>query len=278
MSRSVIILSVLASLIGGCVSAPSAVTLDTAGVEPSADVAELAAVLADCLDARGRVLPAKLQEHQGELDAQLKRLAVTGPRATPELYPTADARLTYAYNAAAAWSLKLMLLEGFPKDLHPGRLHERAFPLDGGTSSLSAIRRQLERDDADFRAALLLPCACLQDASLPAQPFAANTVRGDLGQRLDDYVADDRRVTISVADRCIVYSPRLWQLRERLTADYHRRHGDLPVSYSTVLLGHTGGRAHRRLQDAIGYRETSAPPRGLTAMAEGIHFLWRPLK
>ena len=60
--------------------------------------------------------PLSAEKTEGLLDRQLKRLVVTGPQSTPELFGSPDAEVAYWYNARAA-VLKLVMLKDVPKRL-----------------------------------------------------------------------------------------------------------------------------------------------------------------
>ena len=101
------------------------VELPVAGVRPSADVSDLAAVLAEAATADGRVDPSAMRRLSARLDEQLRRFAVSGPTATATLYPTYGAALAYWYNARTAWAMKLTLLDGCPKTTCPVTMARR---------------------------------------------------------------------------------------------------------------------------------------------------------
>ena len=104
---------------GGGAREVGPVRLDLTGVEPTADVSDLAAVLDEAVDARGRIVPLRLAKVRGRLDAQLRRMALAGPTSRPELFPTYGDRWAYWHNARAGWAVKLADLAGFPRRVAP---------------------------------------------------------------------------------------------------------------------------------------------------------------
>jgi hypothetical protein len=242
-----------AALLTGCPAPPSPVALDLAGAGPNTDLSDLRAVLRRGLDADGRLVMYSLKKVSGRLDAQLRRLAVTGPTASPALFAARADRLAYWYNARAAWAIKLALLANCPTCLSAECLEARPFPLDGRTMTLSAIDERL-RADADWRTLVAAPSVRMHRARLPAAPFDANGIRRRIAERFEEYVDDEDRFVIDVGRRKVRVAPVLWQFRDRLIAEHHRRYGTTGATLVTALLPYVHGSARRRLQDALGYR------------------------
>jgi len=251
--------------LSGCqpASAP-AVAISTAGVQPSADIRDLSSVLQKCVR-KGKLVETALRKHAGGLDAQLARLAVTGPTATPTLFPTADSRLAYWYNARAAWSLKLALLADCPDTIRRAKLEDRPFPLDGREMTLAGIDAVLA-GDPDWRAAVAAPSIRRNEPGLPEQAFEAAAVRAEVERRLQDYLGDTERFQIDLPRKQVVFPPALWAVREKLIQLYRQKLGGIGATPITALLPYARGRAERRLQDAIGYRVVPQRETGLIAL------------
>jgi hypothetical protein len=277
MIRDWVILSaLLAAAVVGCSQPPGPVELDLKGVRPAADYSNLAAVLHPAVDRQGQVLPDALERCADRLDAQLKLLAVTGPTATPAMYPNPDDRLAYWYNASAAWSMKLALLAKFPEKMDPRELHDRPFPLDGRKMTIHEIQQILLKDE-DFRVALLAPGVSVQDGPLPATPLAGADVRGRIAETFNRYVANPKRLVIEADGRRILFPPGLWRVRDELIRRYDARYGAPQAALSTALMPYLRSAALRRLQDAVGYREEPAHETGLLALPEKFAFLKKAL-
>ena len=253
----------------GCAeNAPAPVVLDAAGIQPQANYADLGAVLKAGVTS-GLIVPSTAKDWTGRLDSQLRILAVSGPAASPELFPTADDRLTYWYNARAAWSLKLVQLAGFPKELSAAWLEDRPLPLDGRTMTLKNIDALLA--DQGWQVLVAAPGVLVQRAALPDGPFSAQDVRGRIDERLNEFVDSDGRVNLDIANRRVLIAPVLWQYREPLLQRYRGQYGDIGATFTTVLLRYVTGSAHRRLQEAVGYPCLPAPPsRALAVKDESI--------
>ncbi len=248
----IVLASILCFWSIGCVEAPGQVTLDVRGVKPTIDYTDLAVVLEGSLGNDGALRPERFKPLSGRLDKQLKRLAVTGPNATPKLLASPQSRLAYWYNARAAWAIELARLEGFPEKVHLDRFMSRRFPLDGRTSTLAGIDRSIT-DEGGWRAVVAAPGLCLERARLPETPFGASDVRKRMQNRFSQFVDDPERFVIDISARKVRVPGVLWQLRRRII-DHHRGdYGDTDVKLTTVLLRYVTGSAHRRLQDAVGY-------------------------
>lgn len=256
-----------ACLLAGCGMYIEPVELENPGVSPSADVSPLAAVLKEAIDAQGLLLPEALKRRQGDLDGQLAIFAVTGPTASPQLFPTPNHRLAYWYNASAAWSMKLALLADFPEQMCDREMQYRAFPLDGRIMTLEQIHEILSQSE-DFRQPLLQPSVCFQGGHLPLKPFTAQDMPTRLDEGFNQYVADTRRLVIDIDSRCILYPPAMWRLRAQLVSRYNQRYDTHQARLATALMPHLRGAALRRLQDATGYQESAAARSNFLALPE----------
>jgi len=259
----------LIALVGAAGCAPSVcpVALAPVDVTPALDYEDLAFVLQKVVTDDGMLLPEALTKHADRLDLQLERLAVTGPTASPQLFTAADEELAYWYNARAAWAMKLAALCECPQKMDRGELTDRSFTLDGRQLSLAAIDEILTGYD-DWRVLVASPGVALIRARLPETPFAAGDVRTRIAERISQFVDDPRRFEVDIARQRIYIPPVLWRFRERIIAGHDQRYGTRGTNLITALLEHTQGSAHRRLQDAIGYRVVSGHPSLLTAVLE----------
>lgn len=251
--RTILVWGILLVTIIGCDSGkPYVVTLDTAGVTPSTDVKKLAKVLKRCVDSRGFIDVDKHEDVAGALESQLRKFAVTGPDAAPELYPAAEDRLAYWYNARAAWSIALAMRLHEDEKEDAALLEKFSFPLNGNVMTLEQIDQAVFALGG-YQAVVAAPCADLQRAALPEEPFDAKTIRQTIRRRFEGFVDDHRRFTIDVATQQICFPPVLWQYREDILAEHLRRYDAPRATLTTAMLSLVGGSAARRLQDAVGY-------------------------
>jgi len=237
----------------GCEVAPEPIRLDTTGVKAKLDYSDLSAVLDKSVDKNGLLVMGILEEHSQRLDRQLRGLAVTGPGSSPELFATPEDEIAYWYNARAGWSMKLALMSKTTGSARRSRLINRTFPLDGKQMSLLGIDEALREYD-DWRVLVVSPGVTLSRAPLPPRAFSGKDVKRRITERLSRLVDDQRRFVIDVPSRQTRVPQVLWEYRERIIADHHRSTGATGANLTTALLPHVAGSAHRRLQDAIGYR------------------------
>jgi len=249
-----------AAVAAGCVAPvdTTPVFLDTDGVRPSTDYADLATLLQDAMDEEGRVDADDLRRHEACLDRQLRRLAITGPRSTPDLLARQADLLAYWCNARAAWALKLALLADCPDELPPEALERRPFPLDGRRMTLEQIDAELARHG--WRVVAAAPGIRYTRARIPRAPFAPEDVYERLAARLQEFLGASERFVIDEEARTLRVPRMIWEFREKLIADYERKHRTVDAMFVTALLSYTTGSAHRRLQDAIGYAAAPAAP------------------
>ena len=242
---------------GGCAGTCSPIVLDASGVVPAVNYEPLAEVLADCVLSNGLADLEQLPRCEPALDRQLAILAVTGPTATPKLFPRRQDALAYWYNAHAAWSMKLLLARHCPRLIGAAAMLDRQFPLDGRTMTLGDIGRILASED-DFRIAAAVPGAATSFARLPKAPVKPDGFRETVERRFAEFLDDRMRVYIDVPRLRVLIPPVLWQFRDRLTGEYNRKYRTQGATLVTALLAWTTGSAHRHLQEALGYREVEA--------------------
>jgi len=270
MSGSTCKLALVAALGGffsGCVRPAAPIALGATGVRAAADYSDLAFVLDKVVTSDGLIIPAALKEHAGRLETQLERLAVTGPNATPQLFRSPEDRIAYWCNARAAWAMKLALVRDCPKRLRREQFIDRDFSLDGRMMNLRSIDETLKTFD-DWRVLVASPGVTLSRCRLPATPFSGRDVRRRIAKRINAFIDDERRFVIDIRRKRILIPPVLWQYRDRLIQAHHRKYATRGANLATALLPYLSGSAHRRLQDAIGYRIVPARPGFLTALFE----------
>jgi|ETNmetMinimDraft_30_1059905.scaffolds.fasta_scaffold53527_1 hypothetical protein len=249
--------SVVAMFVGGCTGPwwqgePQAITLDTSGVAAKVDYNELAVVLKETASKDGAVWAKDMDAVVDRLDAQLKRMAVAGPTVAPHLFPTPQGRLAYWYNARAAWVLKLLVnyREG---DVSVGRFRRTPVPVDGRTMTLEDVDALL-LDQFGWQALVAAPGVSSSRAALPSEPVEVKETADLIVRRFNDFIDDEARFEIDIPGRRICVPPVLWRFRAKLIADHNRTYRTRGATLATALLAQTSGSAHRRLQDAVGYK------------------------
>jgi hypothetical protein len=245
------------------------VRLDSAGVESSAEVSDLAAVLAAAVTSDGRIDPAALLSQTSRLDKQLRVMAVSGPTATPELYPLEAARQAYWLNARGAWALKLAADIGCPERTNPQTMQARKFPLDGRIMSLNDIDQTLLQEaqtSGEFRLAACAPGVLVDYAPMPTSPFNAEGLTWRLKETFNRFVLDGRRFCLDVDSMEMRIPPMLWSCREMIVDQYQKHYGARGANLLTALGPHLDVRARQRLEEAVGYKIVPQRPRGELAI------------
>lgn len=270
MKRLCLAMASLVVSLAGCPAQSPPAMVQLPQTQPSADLSELALALSHLARADGNVELSAMPEARPHLEAQLARLAVTGPHSTPELYPTDQARWAYWFNARLAWSLMLAQLEGWPESPPIEMMMQRPFRLDAQVTTLAQLDALLEaqaRAAGEFRLLAAAPGACLEDAPLPRQPFRAEGFDQALAVQFERVLADRRRVVIDIDLHQVRLPSHLWQVRDLLERRYQRQYGpSLGANILTQLLSLADPAGRRRLQSAIGY-EVLPPQRSRCRLA-----------
>ena len=231
--------------------------LELTGIEVSRDVSDLSAVLSQVVDARGRLIISKIDNVEDRLIQQLKRMAITGPTTSPELFPDEISRLVYWYNARIAWSIRLAQLSLGNKVSRGRDIFRCTFQVDGRIMSLDQIDSLLlsyAKHRGDFRIAACIPGVRAGYAPLPTKPFSPEKFNAELSEQLNRLVLDEERFVIDVMHRRVVVPPMLWACRDMIISEYQRRFGRCEVKLLTAMGVHLNSQARFRLEKALGYR------------------------
>jgi hypothetical protein len=221
---------------------PPPVTLEVKDLAPSVDYTQLDLVLQKVVTEDGLVRPDVLKDQEARLDTQLKLLSVTGPTETPRLFENDNQRLAYWYNARAAWSLKLLLLDACPARIDaPETFARRQFKLDGRMMTLEQIDEVLAAD-TDWRTL----------AALPARALGADGIREAIAWRLRQFV-ESPRFDVDAEHKRVQVPPRIWAAREFLVRSYEQAYVTRDATLQTALLPYLEGASARKVQAAMGY-------------------------
>ena len=278
-------LGLLAALLAGCADppapnslwahaspSPGLATQTGASSRPAIGFGELAKLLAGTVDEQGVIDPTALAIHLPRLERQLALLAQPWPAEIAGERTGGDERLAWLYNARAAWSLRIVASELAPRPRQPDlfalpttirvrKLLEQPITLNGQTTTLAAIDRELARDK-DFRLAAAAPCATDFFGRLPREPFTGLTVRAAAAQRFRDYLHDPNRVVVDHDYKRLRVPPALWQFVPLILADYDQRYASRGVQPASALAEFANVPDRQRMQDATGYpaveRQTEA--------------------
>ncbi|HHH75590.1 MAG TPA: hypothetical protein ENL03_01030 [Phycisphaerae bacterium] len=255
MRRVIIIFFALAclGLSSGCEIVHTPVSLDTEGVEARVDYSMLQETLNEAVTDEGQLVVEIVKRRRPGLLEQVTLLAVTGPTITPEFFSTDMDRLAYWFNARAAWAIELPLRCEFSEDHAGERLLNRPFPLDGRMMTLCDIDAIL-LGDADLRTVAAAPGVHYDRAAMPLTVFSAEDIRGRIVERFGLFIDDPIRFKINVARKEVQVPSVIWNLRKQYVERHNHRFGTEGTDLLTALTWLVEGSAHRRLQNAVGYR------------------------
>jgi len=234
-----------------------ATRLKLTGVKASSDISDLSVVLSQVVDSRGRLVPSKLDSIQDHLMQHLRRMAITGPTASPALFPDEISRLVYWYNVRIAWSIRLAQLSLSNKTLRSVDVFRCSFQVDGRRMSLEQIDSLLlsyAKRCGDFRIAACIPGVRAGYAPLPNKPFSEGNFEAELSKQLNQLILDERRFVIDVKRRRVIVPPMLWACRDMIISEYQRRFGQCEVKLLTAVGVYLNSQARFRLEKALGYR------------------------
>jgi len=191
-----------------------------AGVEPAAPGSavsydDLAAALAHA--GPGGVDYPSLHGDAHALRRFAATLAVTGPRSTPDLFPSRDARLAWHLNAYNALVL-LGVVEAWPiASIHEvrGWLEPKAgfgffwaqrFRLDGRRVNLFDLENKSIRGFVDARIHAALNCASASCPSLAPEPYRPETLDAQLDAAARRFTSEAPHVHVDEAARTVELS------------------------------------------------------------------------
>jgi hypothetical protein len=265
-----------AALSAGCVTPPQPVAMNLGGVTPSAQVDDLAAVLDKCVTDDGRLDGPALAGVHARLAMQVAKFAVTGPTATPELFPTDASRWAYWHNARIAWSIMLADLARLPERVGPEAMADRPFPLDGRTMTLrdiDAILLAEARRTGKFTLAACAAGVSVNDAPLPRQPYSQADIVARLDAELDRLVRSPARFVVDINAKQVQVPPMLWECRELVLAQYGRATGATGATLLTALRPLVGFEARLALDGGMGYEIVGQAYRPELALTKpGVYF------
>lgn len=259
MRTILIFLTVLGLIAAGCTYVSgyprkiAPIPLDTSKATASLETTELASVLDKVSQVRGKVRTKELKEARTLLDQQLAKWAVTGPQASPELFSSPQDELAFWLNARTAWSLRIVLHHPDAKSISVYRYQNTPITLNGTTMTLDQIDEILTQQFG-WMAVVVAPCVRTDRAVLPDSPFQAEKIDETVIERFNDLLDNETRTAIDVKNKSIEFPPTLWAARQEILQTHRQTYGAACPTLTSALLPLTKGSAHRRLQDAIGYR------------------------
>jgi hypothetical protein len=186
---------------------------DTKVQRPSFDYRPLQRVLANYVDAEGRVDYARLKENRDDLDEMIEQIANVSPDNTPQLFPTREAKLAYWINAYNAWILRI-IVDNYPTSsitkigLIPyGAFFVKRVRLGGDKMTLRSLENDIIRGRFhDPRIHFAINCASASCPPLRSRVYLPETIDEQLDAATSAFINDHRHVTLDAAGKRIELS------------------------------------------------------------------------
>jgi hypothetical protein len=198
-----------------------------AGDTPAFDHQNWNEVLSRFVDEQGRVDYEALARDRAALDRYLAQIAETGPRSTPERFPTQADELAYYVNAYNALVFQGVLdgdldAETVWRGLIPGYgfFVGRKFQLDGRSINLRKLENKIVRARfGDARVHAALNCASVACPRLPTTAFEPGRLERELNAAMAEFVSNEQNVRVDDANRTVFLSKIFDWYREDFLAD-----------------------------------------------------------
>ncbi|MEM7404701.1 MAG: DUF547 domain-containing protein [Pseudomonadota bacterium] len=177
------------------------------GADATIDTSAWARVLAQFVDAEGRVDFAGLNRAPADLDRYLEGVAEISPMSHPDRFADTQAVLAYHLNTYNALAMRAILNEDIPETL--GGLTKYWFfglkehPLGGDSMTLHAYENDIIRKLGDPRVHFALNCMSVGCPRLPRTPFAAANLEQQLLAETRRFMAETRNVRVDHEERVV---------------------------------------------------------------------------
>lgn len=264
-----VFLSLALLILPGCISRSVKPTVDAASLPnpQKMDYCDWGAVLGQAV-VGDRVDYDRLREDPRPLERFLSRIAEVGPNSTPAEFPTKSHRLAYVINCHNALVLRSVLAlsgrDGVPATL-PGYFDTMfVFRVDGRSETPESLRRQaMALGDGDWRVALALTGARLIGPPLNRRAFLPDLLDGQLTQAADAALANPGVVAVVHGEyKQLQLCRALFDVREKLIAEYGTKIGSTDASVLAALLDHSDRPHREQLNASIGYEVAVMPDPG----------------
>lgn len=230
----------------------------------AADLVSYGVVLSRVVNGE-RIMPRTLVRSAGLVDAFLASLAEVGPNTTPGLFPTVQHRLAYAINAHNAAMLRTLIdldAGGRLARRLPGNADRRiTFRIDGASRTVGELRRRaIAVAGDDWRVHLALYAARMDGPPLPPRPFLPDLLDAQLSEAVRTALASDMVVRSYHGEvKRLILCPQLYDVRERLVADYEARVATSGATVLNALLDWCDSFRRVTLNTAVGYPVSRMP-------------------
>lgn len=221
-------------------------------------------ILSRCV-VEDRVDYRKLLADPSPLDQLFAMLARVGPQTAPSQFPDTNNKLAYyinSYNAAIVHSVIQMAQNGrIPREA-PGDLERRfRFVIDGRRRTPADLRRMaLDLAGDDWRVAFALCDARRGSPPLHPRPMIGDLLDGQLDFvfRMALYAPHIVHIDHGATKRLLLWRG-LYEMKDRMIADYERRMGTTHATILSVLSEWSNRKRREYLNTATGYRAEVMP-------------------
>lgn len=207
----------------------------------------------------------RIIEDPQPLDRFLARVAVVGPRSTPEQFPDRNSKLAYAincYNATILRSIRALAGDGTaPSKLPPDLERGYRFRIDRALVTPADLRREAEAlAGDDWRVRFAMCDGRWVGPPLRRHPFLADLLDAQLNEVTRTALADPQVVAIDHgAFKQLLLWSGLYEVRDRLVADYERRYHTADATVLSVVLEWSDRERRQTLNSAVGYDVAMMP-------------------
>jgi len=257
---------VLIALTAGCIPTTVSITADSVEISPDerarwadrVDWSDWGAFLSAAATGDG-INRDGVSQQRHRLHRFLSMLAEIGPSRTPRLFTSRESKLAYfinAYNATIQYVNDAMMFNSMPMPWRYARRESAySFNIDGAARTPADLRREaIKLAGDDWRVIFALTDGRAIGPPLWKRPYLGDMLDGQLDDAVRRAIASPRVVAMSHTD---VKRLGLWwglyEIRDRLVADYEARSGAKGAVVLNALLHWAEPLRRAELQGAVGY-------------------------
>jgi len=212
----------------------------------------------------GRVDYAALSKDREPLERFVAMASHIGPRSTPHLFTSHEARLCYYVNVYNALVVRAVL-EQWPVDTvyalsRPSLEHGYRFTVDRQSVTLADLHEQAVAEAGDDpRVRFTFCAAAVGSCELAGMPYRPVTLEHQLRQAAARAVASESMVRVDHPRQELLVGQAIFAHQREFTQWYQRRYRSEEPALLNVLLAMANEPDRRRLNDATGYRVKMLP-------------------
>jgi hypothetical protein len=224
----------------------------------------------------GRVDYAALSKDREPLERFVAMVSVVGPRSTPHLFTSRQARLCYYVNAYNALVVRAVFEQWPVETVHalslPPLEHGYRFTVGRESVTLVDLRdKTLAEAGDDPRVRLMLCAAAVGNCELASMPYRPVMLEDQLRQAAARAVASRSMVRVDHSRQELLVGQEMFAHQREFTQWYQRRYRSEEPAFLNVLLAMANEPDRRRLNDATGYRVKMLPfDRALNSQAQAL--------